>query len=777
MAQQELSETLASNASSAPPEKTIFLDTAWAMQKAVAASEEAGCFQFEFEPSSGASLVQIGNSTDFEKPQPVAALDLAGATLLRVELLHAKAKVSNGFALLVALLSDASGQVIARQRLPLWPAPAQVDCPVPPGTMAATFAVRIAGTGSFEELKLHATVFRDQGAEVASRSTCAVVLRIPPSERPDSWLNLVPAKLRPKITSDFIAAQQLGIAKLRRQLVSSGGHREVRPSFDEALERMLASFRKEGLTAAIGQAICDAPELTTQSRLLEEFATHIEGVDRRAALEAYWFAYAARPGALKARKIALKMFKSGNISSAASLSKNGPQDNSSVLGPELQLCAKLFERLPAIPARAAAQMPLDGGLAYVAASAVPYMTTGYTVRTHELLAALRRARLNVRCAVRPGFPWDRNVAGLTEGSVPDRQTVGDVEYCYSRLEHGENYSEVIERTAADLEHRFRQWRPAIVQAASNHRNAFPALIAARRVGAVFVYEIRGLWELSAATTNPGWEKTERFALERRLELTIASAADRVLTITRGVANELISAGVDPRKIEQLPNAVDTDLFRPLPKDGELAERFELAAFDLCIVYAGALVLYEGLDDLIRAIAVLRDKGLRVRLILVGHGAFRPNLQELTASLDLDDRVTFVGQVPPASVPRYWSLADAVVLPRKPFKVCKVVSPLKPFEAMAMSKVVVLSDLPVMREIVQDDETGLLCRSEDPVHIAEVLERLMASPELRARLGRNARQWIVEKRTWAANAHRLREIYHRVNGPGAAVDRGFAVGTT
>src|SRR5262249_18004778 len=141
----------------------------------------------------------------------------------------------------------------------------------------------------------------------------------------------------------------------------------------------------------------------------------------------------------------------------------------------------------------------------------------------------------------------------------------------------------------------------------------------------------------------------------------------------------------------------------------------------------------------------------------------------------DDRVTFVGQVPPTSVPRYWSLADVVVLPRKPFKVCKVVSPLKPFEAMAMSKVVVLSDLPVMREIVQDGETGLLCRPEDPAHIAEILERLAASPQLRDRLGKDARKWILEKRTWAANVDRLKEIYRRVAGRGMAV-REFAVGT-
>jgi glycosyltransferase involved in cell wall biosynthesis len=765
MAQEEGTGTLASNESPVASEKTIFLDCAGVMQNAETMTSAAGRLSFEFEPSLSASLFQFGNTGDFDKPQRVAALDLGDANLVRVELLHAKAEISNGFVVFLMLFCDANGRVIGRQRLPFWPAPAQAEYTLPAGTATASFAVRLAGSGFFEELKLRAIVLRDRGAEIMRQSTFTFVLRIPPPEKSDRWLDLVPKNLRIAIAGDVVAAQQLGIVKLRRDAGSAGARRDIRPSLEDALERMLRAFQEDGLMAAIGQAVYDAPDPTTQSRLLEDFATRIESIDRDAALRAYWFAYGTRPDSTKAQKLALKMFKSGNISSAASLFKKGPQDSPSVLGPELQLCARLFEKLPTVPPRAIPETPLDGGLAYVASSAVPYLTSGYTVRTHELLTALRHSGLDVRCAVRPGFPWDRSATISIKDAVPEHQQVGNVPYFYARLEPDGQHSHVIERTAAELERRFRQWRPRIVQAASNHRNAFPALIAARRIGAAFIYEVRGLWELTAATTNPGWEKTERFALERRLELTIASAADRVLTITQGVANELIGSGVDPHKIELLPNAVDTDLFQPIPKDAELSARFELAAFDLCVVYAGALVLYEGLDDLIRAIAVLRGKGLRVRFIVVGDGAFRPSLQELTTSLNLDDRITFVGQVPPASVPRYWSLADAVVLPRKPFKVCKVVSPLKPFEAMAMSKVVVLSDLPVMREIVQDDKTGLLCRFEDPIHIAKILERIIGAPELRTRLGEEARKWILKERTWTANSRRLQEIHQKLLSSG------------
>lgn len=197
----------------------------------------------------------------------------------------------------------------------------------------------------------------------------------------------------------------------------------------------------------------------------------------------------------------------------------------------------------------------------------------------------------------------------------------------------------------------------------------------------------------------------------------------MFTITEGLANELALAGVDRARIRLLPNAVDPLLFQELPRSAELVQRHHLADCDLCLVYAGAMVTYEGLDDLIAAIGVLAERQLRVRLLLLGGGAAQGDLKALTAELGLGEQISFLGWVPPAMVPQYWALADAVVLPRKPFKVCMVVSPLKPFEAMSMGKPVILGDLPVMREIVRDGETGMLCRAGDPASLADTLERL------------------------------------------------------
>jgi glycosyltransferase involved in cell wall biosynthesis len=297
-----------------------------------------------------------------------------------------------------------------------------------------------------------------------------------------------------------------------------------------------------------------------------------------------------------------------------------------------------------------------------------------------------------------------------------------------------------------------------VQAASNSRNALPALIAARRIGAKFIYEVRGLWELTAATRLSGWEKTERYRLDRDLEVLIASHADHVLTITQGVADELILDGVSPDRLSLLPNAVDPEIFRPMPKDPALLERLKIAQDDFVLAYAGSLTVYEGLDDVIAALPRLLQAGIQPKFIVAGDGEYRQHMQRLAASLGVSDRVTFAGRVRPDEIQAYLSLADVVTIPRKPFKVCMVVSPLKPFEAMAMEKALILSDLPALTEIVEDGKTGLICKAADPADLAAVLERLARKPDLRGELGRAARRWVVEKRSWVQNAANLKELY-------------------
>ncbi|MGY2498613.1 glycosyltransferase family 4 protein, partial [Klebsiella pneumoniae] len=112
---------------------------------------------------------------------------------------------------------------------------------------------------------------------------------------------------------------------------------------------------------------------------------------------------------------------------------------------------------------------------------------------------------------------------------------------------------------------------------------------------------------------------------------------------------------------------------------------------------------------------------------------------LSNDLAISDVVTFTGRIPHDDVEKYYSVIDICPLPRKGLPVCEMVSPLKPFEAMAMGKVVVSSDVAALAEIIDDGVTGLLHKKDDPEDLASKISLLIEDHELRDRLGKSARE--------------------------------------
>jgi glycosyltransferase involved in cell wall biosynthesis len=309
----------------------------------------------------------------------------------------------------------------------------------------------------------------------------------------------------------------------------------------------------------------------------------------------------------------------------------------------------------------------------------------------------------------------------------------------------------------------REERPEVVHAASNYITALPALIAARRLGLPFIYEIRGFWEITRSSRDTEFENTTRYALMRHFEGVVARAADHVFTLTSAMRDELVQRGVEAEKITLVHNGVDPERFVPLAPRLDLADRLGLPRDVPVIGYVGSFVDYEGLDDLVQACSLLHERGVVFRLLMVGDGAEMNRLRQLVTETNLQDRVLLTGRVPHDEVEDYYSLVDICPFPRKPWEVCEMVSPLKPFEAMAMRKAVVVSSTHALREIVTHEQTGLVFQKGDPVALADALERLLRDPALRERVAENGRAWATQERSWNASGRVVVEGYRALLG--------------
>lgn len=382
--------------------------------------------------------------------------------------------------------------------------------------------------------------------------------------------------------------------------------------------------------------------------------------------------------------------------------------------------------------------PVAKCLFYVPASSLPYHISGYATRTHAVIYALQNAGLKVHVLTRPGYPWDRrDRVSEAEG---EETVVDNISYTHAR--HPANNRHVLQfavQASKVIADAARKNRVAAIHAASNHTNALPALLAARKLGIPFHYEMRGLWELTRASRMAWFENSARYKLGLELEGLVARHADRLFVISRELGRYAQENwGVRPERMALLPNCVDPQAI--LPADSDKAEPNTIG-------YAGSIMPYEGLDTLIEAVAMLAGQGVEVRVRIVGDGEAKGGLEELSRRLGQTGRIEFLGRVNPAQAIAALERCALVCIPRKPFQVCEIVPPIKLVEALAMAKPVVVPDLPVFRDELGADPAGWFFRAGDAADLARVIEEALREPARLAALGGKAREYVLAHRTW------------------------------
>ncbi|KAE8439014.1 glycosyltransferase [Vreelandella piezotolerans] len=410
-----------------------------------------------------------------------------------------------------------------------------------------------------------------------------------------------------------------------------------------------------------------------------------------------------------------------------------------------------------------------GKLCYILNHSLPYQSEGYATRAHGLAKAIGATGAEVVCISRPGFPWSF-IKEYKDQTLPGKETIEGVEYQRLREPKGwkgtHNY---IAKAAHELEKKLIEIKPSCVMAASDFKNAMPAYLAARRLGIPFIYEIRGFWEVTHESRDPSAVQTSNYHLTRHLETLLARHSDHVFTLTKAMQQALVDRGLPSEQISLLPNSCDPATFDPKnnPKNKPLLRQLNIPDDVPVIGYIGTFNAYEGLDDLMHACGKLYREGVVFRTLLVGSepsnrvgkGPCASEIESIAASYGFKDWLIMPGRIPHDQVSDYYSLIDIAPFTRKPLPVTELVSPLKPLEAMAMEKALVVSSVGALAEMVQDGKTGLVYEKGNIDSLAGKLASLLTDASIRQQMGKHARQWVIGNRTWKICAERVREKAH------------------
>jgi PEP-CTERM/exosortase A-associated glycosyltransferase len=334
--------------------------------------------------------------------------------------------------------------------------------------------------------------------------------------------------------------------------------------------------------------------------------------------------------------------------------------------------------------------------------------------------------------------------------------------------------QLVRRLAREVERAVRAWRPDLVHAHSPVLVGLPALQVARRHRLPFVYEIRDLWENALVDRGRFGRRSLQYQLARRGETYVLSRADAVVTICETLKAELEGRLGGTRKIHVVANGVDTEAFTPHPPSEDARRKYKLGSKRV-VLYVGTFQPYEGLELLVRSLGRVIQRVPDAHLVIVGgsaslayRGATTRGTQEevldrVVSELRLAEHVTMTGRVPHEEVGDLYSIADCVVYPRILTRTTSLTTPLKPLEAMAMGKAVAVSDLPPMKELVRDGETGLTFAAGDDAALAQTCIRLLEDAALRERLGRAARESVVAERQWQDLIRRYGAVYQEALG--------------
>jgi PEP-CTERM/exosortase A-associated glycosyltransferase len=387
--------------------------------------------------------------------------------------------------------------------------------------------------------------------------------------------------------------------------------------------------------------------------------------------------------------------------------------------------------------------------------------SGYAVRSRGLLTG--QARLGVPITAVSGplqLTDDRNNIDAEVDGVPYLRTPVEsrfARFCLQRRLPLLREWQVVRLLRRRIVELIDERGIRIVYAHSPALCGLAGLQAARDRGLPFVYEIRAFWEDAAVDQERSRITSLRYRLTRHLETYIARHADAVCGIASHILEELKLRGIPQEKLFHVPNGVDAERFSPRERDEKLVAQLGLPDVPV-LGFFGSLYRYEGVTWLIRAAAVLRDRGHRFMLLIIGRGEESERLRAAIRETGMEGHVRLLDHVPHDEIQRYYSIADVMVFPRLSARITELVTPLKPLESMALSKPVLGSSVGGIRELVRHEETGLLFRPEDIDDFCRQAERLLQSPQLRHALGDRGRQTILRDKDWSVLATRYQTIY-------------------
>ena len=236
-----------------------------------------------------------------------------------------------------------------------------------------------------------------------------------------------------------------------------------------------------------------------------------------------------------------------------------------------------------------------------------------------------------------------------------------------------------------------------------------------------------------------------------MKYTLSHAA-RIIVYTESYA--ATSYALWKYRTAQIPTGLDLERFGTGVDGSRIRKKHRLGK-KKTVLFVGRLTEHKGIQTIIEAAAHTEPS---IMYLLVGPGEMPKAWLRRMNELKVADRIVLVGKVADKDLPAYYAASDILVLPS--------VSRLEAFglvlvEAMACGKPVVASDMPGVRDVIEDGKTGLLCKPFSDTDLASKINAALSDACLGGDMGRAGRKLVEQRYSWSVISKKIEALYEEV----------------
>jgi len=240
------------------------------------------------------------------------------------------------------------------------------------------------------------------------------------------------------------------------------------------------------------------------------------------------------------------------------------------------------------------------------------------------------------------------------------------------------------------------------------------------------------------------------AYDHSIGALIVKSARRNIGVSEAACEFLKHLGATT--IQLVHDGIDTTIFKK-KEDTNCRQKLGIGKDAVVITFVGRLIYAKGVQDLISAFPKIKDTTPEIKLLIVGNGPYRANLENLAYQTDCAGSILFLGQRNQDEVIDVLSATDIFVNPSYSEGLGISV-----MEAASIGLPIIATDVGGTREIIEDGKTGFLIKAGDAEQLEHKLLGLLTNTDLREELGRNARIFVKQKFDWDKIAEKYIELY-------------------